>query len=206
MYQANCGKPTVQIRQADDFTVAVVLHVVLADPHWEHSDQMLSAPSTTDSIDTDTGASNTVPHYAPLWKKRGCRVRTARSALGKISSSGGHGTAQPHRLRAAASCTLVVGNRKRIPRQQPTKQRPRRSLAPRPEQLGLRTLLRSPAHATVGDMGGAREGEGSASGNAARQRSSRIGCALRHRAPTSTTAALSPLDPSYTFADRREGQ
>ncbi|KAJ6449924.1 hypothetical protein C8R47DRAFT_1204746 [Mycena vitilis] len=40
---ANCGKVAVHIHQADDFTVAVVLRVVLVYPHWEHSDQMLSA-------------------------------------------------------------------------------------------------------------------------------------------------------------------
>ncbi|KAJ7656784.1 hypothetical protein DFH06DRAFT_1298079 [Mycena polygramma] len=49
VFKANCGKVAVQIHQVDDFTVAVVLRVVLAYPHWEHSDQMLSASSTMTS-------------------------------------------------------------------------------------------------------------------------------------------------------------
>ncbi|KAJ6461128.1 hypothetical protein C8R47DRAFT_1202511 [Mycena vitilis] len=46
---AKCGKATAQIHHVDSFTVAVVPHVVLAFPHWEPSDQTLSASSTTAS-------------------------------------------------------------------------------------------------------------------------------------------------------------
>ncbi|KAJ7611123.1 hypothetical protein DFH06DRAFT_1147776 [Mycena polygramma] len=234
-----------EINQVDDFTVAVVLRIVLAYPHWEHSDQMLSALSTTtstkntrkiakkmstvvtwrgsmkydhyDAQGADLPPKSVFPVYgstskarlvstriwvpAARWRitrhlgsapwavpspgqstaqgysapqprpplprrrtryrqphkhsctslqrmrcKRGCSGGTARSGLGMTRSSGGHGTAQPHRLRAAASCTPVVSNEQGNRRLKSTTQRPppQSVIAPHPGQLGLSTLLRSP--------------------------------------------------------------
>ncbi|KAJ6505701.1 hypothetical protein C8R47DRAFT_1243578 [Mycena vitilis] len=66
MHQAKCGKATAQIHHVDSFTVAVVPHVVLAFPHWETSDQTLSASSTTAStksyFDIDTSVGNITCH------------------------------------------------------------------------------------------------------------------------------------------------
>ncbi|KAJ6517171.1 hypothetical protein C8R47DRAFT_1189617 [Mycena vitilis] len=116
MHQANCGKLTGQIHQVDDFPVAVVLHVVRVYPHWEDSDQMLSASSTTASTNNAPKIAKEICTVAAkhsgashvTWEVRHERLSTAGTAAPAhrwyralcAGSNGGHGTAQPHRIRA----------------------------------------------------------------------------------------------------------